>query len=146
MSDFRKLTESMWASPQITVQDVADAAQQGVTLLINNRPDDEEEGQPEGDAISAAAAANGMAYTAIPVGHAGFGEAQVKAMADALEVADGRVLAYCRSGTRSTYLWALAQASRGEDPAKLVQAAQGARYDISSITPTLEMLANKARD
>ncbi len=146
MSDFRKLTESMWASPQVTPQDVADAAQQGVTMLINNRPDNEEEGQPQGDEIGAAAAANGMAYVAIPVGHAGFGDAQVKAMTDALEKAEGKVLAYCRSGTRSTYLWALAQASRGEDPAQLAQAAQGAGYDISPIAPTLDMLAAKARN
>lgn len=146
MSDFRKLTEKMWASPQVTAEDIVDAAQQGVTLLINNRPDNEEEGQPQSDEIGAAATAHGMAYVAIPVGHAGFGDAQVKAMADALDATDGKVLAYCRSGTRSTFLWALAQASRGEDPAQLVQAAQGAGYDISPIAPTLQMLAAKARD
>ena len=88
-----------------------------------------------------------MAYVAIPVGHAGFGDAQVKAMTDALEKAEGKVLAYCRSGTRSTYLWALAQASRGEDPgAAGTGRSQGAGYDISPIAPTLDMLAAKASD
>ena len=145
MSDFRKLTDSMWASPQVSTQDVAAAARQGVSLLINNRPDGEEEGQPSGDEIAAAASANGMDYVAIPVGHAGFGDAQVQAMADALDKADGTALAYCRSGTRSTFLWALAQANRGEDPAHLIRAAQGAGYDLSPIAPTLDMLATKAR-
>ena len=145
MSTFRKLTDSMWASPQMSTQDVAEAARQGVSLLINNRPDGEEEGQPSGDEIAAAAIANGMDYVAIPVGHAGFGEAQVQAMADALDKVDGTALAYCRSGTRSTFLWALAQANRGEDPAHLTRAAQGAGYDLSPIAPTLEMLATKAR-
>jgi len=146
MSDFRKLTESMWASPQISAQDVAEAAEQGVSLLINNRPDGEEEGQPPGDEIAAAASANGIDYVAIPVGHAGFGDSQVQAMVDALDKVDGKVLAYCRSGTRSTFLWALAQANRGVDPAHLTRAAQAAGYDISPIAPTLEMLATKAHD
>ncbi len=144
MTDFRKLTQRAWASPQITTEDVAEAARQGFSLLINNRPDGEDEGQPEGDAIHAAATANGLEYVTIPVGHAGFGDAQVQAMAEALDKADGKVLAYCRSGTRSTFLWALAQASRGEDPAQLIEAARGAGYDISSIAPTLEMLAAKS--
>ena len=84
-----------------------------------------------------------MDYIAIPVTHAGFSEPQVKAMAEALERADGPTLAYCRSGTRSTLLWALAEASQGGDPDALTNIAAKAGYDVSPIRPLMDML--KAR-
>ena len=95
---FRTLTDTIFVAPQITVRDVADAGKAGVTLIINNRPEDESADQTPGPDIEAAAKAAGLDYLAIPVTHAGFAEWQVKAMADALENADGKVLAYCRSG------------------------------------------------
>jgi len=58
-------------------------------------------------------------------------------MADALQKADGPVLAFCRSGTRSTYLWALARHSLGDDGEALIATAAGAGYDLSSIRPIL---------
>jgi uncharacterized protein (TIGR01244 family) len=82
-----------------------------------------------------------MRYVAIPVTHAGFSEWQVEAMADALASASGPVLAYCRSGTRSTLLWALAQASRGAEPETLAAQAAQAGYDIGSVRPLVDMLA-----
>ena len=89
-----------------------------------------------------AAEAVGLAYTAIPVTHAGFGHAQLDAMADALVAADGPVLAYCRSGTRSCNLWALAAAKAGRNPELLVRQAAGAGYDLAGLRPTLDALAS----
>lgn len=146
MPDFRQLTDSMWASPQISEEDLVAAADAGIRLVINNRPDGEEDGQPTGAQIESAAREQGLSYIAIPVDHTGFGQPQVDAMAQALEQAEGKVLAYCRSGTRSTFLWSLAQASRGEEPASLARAAQAAGYDISPFAPMLEMLATKAHN
>ena len=145
MSDFRRLTDTIWASPQITVDDVARAANEGFALVINNRPDGEAKDQPAGDEIAAAAQEHGLGYMAIPVGHSGFSEPQIAAMTQALDSADGKVLAYCRSGTRSTLLWAMAEASRGRDPAELAQAAQSAGYDLAPIAPMLEMLAARSK-
>ena len=62
-------------------------------------------------------------------------------MAEALECSEGSVLAYCRSGTRSTLLWALARASLGDDPGTLAEQAAQAGYDLASIRPLLDMLA-----
>ena len=67
MSDFRKLSGNVWASPQITVADIAEAAKLGVTLVVNNRPENESEDQTPGAEIEAAARAAGMDYRAIPV-------------------------------------------------------------------------------
>lgn len=145
MSQFRPLSDRVLASPQITPADVAEAAALGVTLIINNRPDGEDDGQPTGAAIEAAAHAAGMAYRAIPVSGGGFAEPQVRAMAEALASTDGTVLAYCRSGTRSTLMWSLVEASGGRDPDEIAAAARAAGYDISPVRPMVDMLAAGAR-
>ena len=141
MSDFRQVTESFWASPQIALADVDEAAARGFTLLLNNRPEGEAEDQVPGGEIARAAATAGLEYRAIPVTHAGFSEQQVREMCDALEQARGPVLAYCRSGTRSTLLWSLAQAMNGEDPESIAAAAAGAGYDLSPVRALVDMLA-----
>lgn len=139
---FRQLTETVFASPQIGLAEVAAAKAQGIALIVNNRPDGESDDQVAGDDIEAAARAAGIDYVAIPVTHAGFSETQVQAMAQALAEAKGPVLAYCRSGTRSTLLWALAEASRGGSPEDLATKAAGAGYDISPVRPLVDMLAS----
>ena len=142
---FRKLTESVYASPQIGLDEVAEAKALGVALIVNNRPEGESDDQTAGAEIAAAAQAAGIDYVAIPVTHAGFSEPQVTAMREALDRAgDAPVLAYCRSGTRSTLLWALAEASAGADPRVLAQAAAGAGYDLAPVAPLLDMLAARA--
>ena len=142
---FRKLTDSIYASPQIGVGEVAEAKALGVVLIVNNRPEDESDDQTPGAAIAAAARAAGIEYVAIPVTHSGFSEPQVAAMREALDRAgDAPVLAYCRSGTRSTLLWALAEASAGTDPGALAAAAASAGYDLAPVAPLLDMLAARA--
>ncbi len=144
MSDFRKLEDGIFASPQIVAGDIARAQELGVTLVINNRPEGETPDQTPGDEIEAAARAAGMDYLYIPVTHAGFSEAQVKTMADALAQCKGPVLAYCRSGTRSTLLWSLAEASRGRNVDEIAAAAASGGYDVSSIRQLMEMLAARS--
>jgi uncharacterized protein (TIGR01244 family) len=141
MSGFRKLTENVLVSPQLALADVAAAAASGVAMIINNRPDGEDPDAPQSADIAAAAAAAGLNYVEIPVGHAGFSEPQVDAMIAALEQAEGPILAYCRSGTRSTLLWALAQAKQGENPDAIARAAMQAGYDISPVRAMVDMLA-----
>ena len=141
MSQFRRLSDQVLASPQITPADVAEAADRGVKLIVNNRPDGEEGGQPTGAEIEAAARAAGIAYRAIPVSGGGFAEPQVNAMIEALEGAGGPVLAYCRTGTRSTLLWSLAQAKLGRDPEEIAADARSAGYDITPVRPMVDMLA-----
>lgn len=140
----RRIDDTISVAPQIAPEQVADLAAAGFRGIVNNRPEGEELSQPTGDAVRAAAEAAGLSYAAIPVTHAGFSATQVEAMAKALEAADGPVLAYCRSGTRSCNLWALAEASRGGDPDALTAKAAGAGYDISGIRPLLDALSGRA--
>ena len=81
---FRKLTDTFFAAPQISLSDVTEAKAAGISLIINNRPEDESADQTSGAEIETAARTAGLDYVAIPVTHAGFAEWQVTAMADAL--------------------------------------------------------------
>jgi uncharacterized protein (TIGR01244 family) len=139
---FRQLTDTLYVSPQIGVADVAHAKELGVVMIINNRPEGEEPGQPGGDAIEAAARAMGIGYAAVPVAHGGFAPWQLDGMAAALDQAgDGSVLAYCRSGTRSTLLWALTRARAGDSPDALAEKAAAAGYDLSPVRQIMDALS-----
>ncbi len=146
MNDFRQITPSFWVSPQIGAGDVAQAASLGFGLVINNRPEGESPDQTPGETIARAAQAAGLDYHAIPVTHEGFTPQQVEAMNALLAEAKGKVLAYCRSGTRSTFLWALAAAARGTDPDEIAATAASAGYDVSGIRPMLDGLYARSAD
>ena len=141
MSEFYKLTEGVFASPQITVGDIADAAALGVAMVINNRPEGEEEDQTPGAEIEAAAHAAGMEYVAIPITMPELSDVHVTAMRESLDRATGPVLAYCRSGTRSTLVWALAQAKAGVAPEEIASAAAQAGYDVMPVRAAMDAYA-----
>lgn len=143
-----RLSASYQVSPQIQVADVAAIAEQGCAVLINNRPDGEEPLQPKAQDIKAACEAAGMAYVAIPIGPMGLTQEHVAqtlaAMADA-EAAGGGVFAFCRSGTRSANIWALARAAAGDNAEDLLAAAREGGYDLSPLRPTLIALKDRNR-
>jgi uncharacterized protein (TIGR01244 family) len=137
----RHIDDSISVAPQLSPEDMATLAEQGFGYVINNRPDDEEGGQPSDAEMRRAAEAAGLGYVAIPVVMGGMTRAQVDEMAAALASTNKPVLAFCRSGTRSCNLWALAEASRGADPEALVAKAAAAGYDLSGIRHVLDQLA-----
>jgi uncharacterized protein (TIGR01244 family) len=133
MTPFRQVTDQFSTSPQISEADVATAAAQGFVLIINNRPDGEDPAQPTGAVIEAAARSAGLDYVAIPV-RGGPTSEQVAAVREAIDQADGPVLAYCRSGTRSIVTWAIGQAQAGTlEPDTLIALGAQAGYDLSGI-------------
>lgn len=138
---FIRLTETVSVAPQIAPADCVVASAAGFTTIVNNRPDSEVAGQPSAAAMRAAAHAAGLRYADIPIDQSGFSMPQISAMAAELDAATGPVLAFCRSGTRSTNLWALAEASRGGDPAAIVAAARVGGYDVSGLLPMMHRLA-----
>jgi uncharacterized protein (TIGR01244 family) len=127
------LDSQTFVAGQIRPADIPAIAAAGVTLIVNNRPDGEEPGQPEAAEIEAAVRAAGLGYRHIPIA-GGFNADDVVAMAAALdEAGGGRMLAFCKSGTRSTFLWALARAERGAPAEDSVAAAAAAGYDLAAI-------------
>ena len=132
MSQFRQVTEAFQVSPQITPDEARAAGEAGVRLIINNRPDGEVEGQPLSADIEAAARAAGADFMRIPIVGRPTPE-QARAQAEAVAGADGPVLAFCRSGTRSITAWALGEADRGRDRTELVRLATAAGYDLGPV-------------
>jgi uncharacterized protein (TIGR01244 family) len=131
MTEFRTVTDRFSVSPQISLDDVAAAAAQGFTVIINNRPDGEAPGQPTSAQMEAAVHAAGLAYVYAPVSGMP-GAAQVEAVRQATTAAPGKVLAYCRSGTRSIMTWALANAGT-LDSDELLRLGAAAGYDLSPV-------------
>ena len=141
MTDFRILTDDVSVSPQIGKSDIDMAATMGVVMIINNRPDGEEAGQPTNDELMAYAAEKGIKWAHIPVVGGSLSLDDVKAMGHCLADVDGRVLAYCRSGTRSCTVWSLAEAIGGDMPVEeIIATGAGAGYDLTHMEPTLHAL------
>ncbi|HEX7871461.1 MAG TPA: TIGR01244 family sulfur transferase [Sphingobium sp.] len=140
------LTEKLYVAPQISVDTVAEAARAGVTLVVNNRPEGESADQTPGEVVEAAAKGEGLAYVAIPVTHAGFAPWQIDALDTALDgLGDGKALMYCRSGTRSTLLWALSRARAGDDVEAVGRTAAAAGYDTAPIREIMDALASAGK-
>jgi uncharacterized protein (TIGR01244 family) len=130
--DVKRINDHVSVSPQIRPEDVAALKAQGFTAIINNRPDGESPDQPSNAAIEKAAHEAGLSYHFIPLGREGVSSDMIEQTKEVLEGSTGPVLAFCRSGTRSTTLWALSQA--GKAPAnEIVSAAAHAGYDMSHL-------------
>jgi uncharacterized protein (TIGR01244 family) len=124
-------------SSQIAPHDVAELAQQGVTVLINNRPDGEEDGQPLASDIEEAAFKAGIDYRFVPIIR-GIGPADVEEMQKALRAAEGgKLLAFCRSGTRSALTLAVAQREEGAPSHEIQQRLISAGFDPGPIAHLL---------
>ena len=114
-------------------QDIEALARLGVRTIINNRPDGEDQGQLPAAEARRIAEAHGLAYHHIPITAATLSRADVDAFAATLRDAPAPVVAHCRSGTRSTLLWALSRMREGADPLALVAEAARHGIDIASL-------------
>jgi uncharacterized protein (TIGR01244 family) len=130
------LDDKVLVAGQIAIDAIPQLAAYGVTMIVNNRPDHEEPGQPLSAEVEAGARAAGLDYRHIPVA-GGFSPEKVEAMAEAIDACSGKLLAFCKSGTRSTFLWALAEGRRGANGDELISKAAAAGYDIEPLRPYL---------
>ena len=131
----RHVTDSFAVAAQLSAGDIAEAAASGVRLIINNRPDDEEPGQPSSRELAEAARRAGATYLHLPVRGAPTRD-QVDAMSAALETANGAAVAFCRSGMRSIFTWAIGrQISGSMTRDEIVEAAQRAGYALDAYLP-----------
>lgn len=135
MTEFRRVTDQLSVSPQISLEDLPRAAAMGFKLVINNRPDGEDPAQPSSAVVEAAAKAAGLAYAYIPV-RGGPTQEQVAEERSILENTEGPVLAFCRSGTRSIITWSLGEAMDGaRSRDELVKLGEQAGYDLNGVLP-----------
>ena len=134
--DLKRINDHVSVSGQISPEDVATLMDLGFVAIVNNRPDGESPDQPDGAVIEEAAKAAGLAYYAIPLGREGVNPDLVEKTRAVIEGNDGPVFCFCRSGTRSTTLWALSQAGKLEAGDIIAQAAE-AGYDMSHLAGIL---------
>ena len=133
----RQLDDKMMVSGQVAPHEVAGLAEHGVTVIVNNRPDGEEQGQPLASDIEAAAAEAGIPYHFIPIIR-GIGPADVEEMQKALRQAEGgKLLAFCRSGTRSAMALGIAKREEGASAEEVHQCLIDAGFDPSPIAHLL---------
>lgn len=131
------LTADLSVAPQLTLGDIEEAARLGFRTIIDNRPDDEEAGQPKAEALAAHARRLGLEFVHQPVEPGQIGDAEVEAFSETILGCAKPVLAFCRTGTRSATLWALSR--KGQQPAAdIVSTAKAAGYDLSTLLPKLE--------
>ncbi|MEC7472877.1 MAG: bifunctional protein tyrosine phosphatase family protein/NAD(P)/FAD-dependent oxidoreductase [Pseudomonadota bacterium] len=145
MQTIKRLTPFLSVAAQLQPTDMALLAGSGFRCVINNRPDNEGEGQPNSEAIRQAAEASGLEYHHLPVISGQIGDADVDAFRALLGRIKGPALAFCRTGTRSASLWALAEAHH-LDPQVLLQTARQADYDLSGLLPRLEQYWQSTAD
>jgi uncharacterized protein (TIGR01244 family) len=133
----RQLDDKTLVGGQIAPEDVPALKKQGVTLIVNNRPDGEDIGQPAGDEIEAAAKAAGIDYRHVPIAR-GLGPSDIDAMRDAIHsVGEGKLFAFCRSGNRSVLSWAVAKNEDGVSSAELNRLANEAGFDLGPVAHLL---------
>ena len=130
------VSESFAVSPQIRLEDMRELADAGYRTVICNRPDGEEPNQLDVASMRDAAQATGLDFHHIPVSGGEFPLVAIKAFAKIRGEADGKVLAFCRTGTRSITLDALANVE--SEPAEVrIERARRAGYDLSSLRDRL---------
>ena len=130
--DVKRINDHVSVSPQIRPEDVKAIKALGFAAIVNNRPDGESPDQPVGAEIEKAAHEAGLSYHFIPLGREGVTPGMIEQTKEVLEGSTGPVFCYCRSGTRSTTLWALSQT--GKAPASdIISAAAHAGYDMSHL-------------
>jgi uncharacterized protein (TIGR01244 family) len=99
-----QIAQNYWVSPQISASQLDEAKALGFDTVVCNRPDDEEPGQINSDVIGAACATLGLDYLFLPMQGANFSAEYVEQIQQ-LNQANKKVLAYCRSGNRSSILY-----------------------------------------
>lgn len=132
----KQVTPTFYVAEQLNTADIQALAAQGIEHLICNRPDNEGEGQPLSAEVAEAALAAGLTFDFQPIAPGQFDEAAVNRFAQSVQQKQGKVLAYCRTGTRSISLWALANPEK-HSQSELLTIAESAGYNLTALTSRL---------
>ena len=96
--------ERITVGPQVYPAQLVHLKRRGFSVIINNRPDGEEETQPANRDLQFEAESLGLDFYHIPVSPLGINKESVDAMVSVLASTSGPVFAFCRSGIRSNKL------------------------------------------
>jgi len=130
--DIKTLTSNLSISPQVLVSEIQAIAQAGFKAIICNRPDGEGPDQPSFKEIEQAANQYGLEAKYLPAESGKVRDEEGQAFGQLLHALPGPVLAYCRTGMRSTTLWALSQAGSTPLP-HILEASKKAGFDMKAL-------------
>lgn len=129
--DVRVVTEGFAVSSQIFLNEMDSIAKQGFKSLLCNRPDAESADQTSFAEIEKSAHALGLRIEWVPVVSGKITQDDVQAFSSAFDTLPKPLLAYCRTGTRSINLWALAQGTQGMSSQEILDRGNTAGYDLT---------------
>lgn len=134
MAAITSLTPALAVAGALTAADFEEIARQGFKTVINNRPDGEEPGQLTAREEAALARRAGLVYQHVPAAkHEVLDDHVLEPMADALAQASGPVLLHCRSGLRSTMMWAAVSVETGASLSEVLAIAKAAGFDLDIV-------------
>ena len=136
--DIKALTPNLSISPQILISEMQAVAEAGFKAIICNRPDGEGPDQPSFQEIEAAARQYGLQAQYLPAETGKVRDEDGKVFGQLLHTLPGPVLAYCRSGMRSTTMWALSQSGVTPLP-QILEASTKVGFDMK---PLVQRIAN----
>ena len=118
------------------IDEIVKLKSHGFEVVMSNRPDGEEPGQPLADDIRAAVEGAGMEFIHIPIISGQFTQEAADQFGEVVSKYK-KVFAYCRTGTRSAALWALSQADNLSAD-EILEATASAGYDLPQLRGFLE--------
>ena len=133
----KRLTSRLSVAGQLGPSDMASVKAAGFGAVIVNRPDDEARNQPSYSEVMSAADAVDLQVHYLPISGGNFTDDAIAEFGGILDSESVPILAYCRTGTRSTTLWALSEAGKSPVDA-ILNTAQEAGYDLSKMKQRLE--------
>ncbi|WP_368574944.1 TIGR01244 family sulfur transferase [Acinetobacter baumannii] len=134
--ELKRVNQDFYIAGQITANDIAKIADQGIKTLICNRPDGEGADQPNVIEIEEAAQRHGLNVIYQPVISGKITDQQVTEFKQLYQNAQKPVLAYCRSGMRAISLWALAEVAP-QDAALLVESGNKLGFNLKGLVPRI---------
>jgi len=133
-------------SGQLQPQDMREIAATGYVAVVNNRPDGEALfGQPRTADLKQAAEAAGLVFLDLPFSGPRATVEHVRAFADLLAERPGRVVAYCKSGLRSSLLWGAFALAEGRPLDEVLGAARRAGQPLEGVVDAMMALGQAAR-
>lgn len=130
--ELHELTPQLSVSPQLNIEDIDKAAAAGFKTIICNRPDGEGDDQPASEEMQALCQSLGIKWHFLPVSPKDYTDSQALEFGELINQLPAPILAYCRTGTRCTNLWALSQADQ-RDTDEIILSAKNAGYDLSKL-------------
>ena len=144
MTPHRFLDAGLAVTGKLAPDDFAALARQGFRSVISNRIDGEEPGQLTAWQEAALAWRAGLTFRHVPAAkHEVLDADFVDALSEALAAVPGPVLLHCKSGMRSTIIWAAVVIRDGRDIEEVLAAAKAAGFDLEAVRQEiLESAAN----